>query len=325
MTPEWERVTVELKKDLDPKHVKQRTQGRTELDYIEGWWAIAEANAIFGHGSWSKEVTLTQLGEPYERDKLDWKTKRPTGEKNWCVNYMGKVRITVDLGIGSTVVRDGCGYGSGIDADLGRAHESALKEAETDAMKRALTSFGWRFGLALYQKKEDGREHVSSVADGEEEGAGPPSPSNRGPVRLPDIPGDNIDEIPRNGVSAARSIDVWDILLDDLKKKKISADVTEWYEDKENQRRIRTMAPNLQWQFFIRMMQHGVDCCKYGIDVELFWKAHESRLDKLRKDRASYGSLEEYMMTKVKHLARDLTGGRDEDMSLEILTPLDAG
>jgi hypothetical protein len=38
--------------------------------------------------------------------------------------------------------------------DLGLAHESALKEAETDAMKRALMTFGNPFGLALYDKEQ---------------------------------------------------------------------------------------------------------------------------------------------------------------------------
>jgi len=46
--------------------------------------------------------------------------------------------------------------------DLGQAHESALKEAETDAMKRALMTFGNPFGLALYDKRQ--REVTSSAA-----------------------------------------------------------------------------------------------------------------------------------------------------------------
>jgi hypothetical protein len=36
----------------------------------------------------------------------------------------------------------------------GEAHESAIKEAETDAMKRALSTFGNPFGLALYDKEQ---------------------------------------------------------------------------------------------------------------------------------------------------------------------------
>jgi hypothetical protein len=58
---------------------------------------------------------------------------------------------------------------------LGEAHESALKEAETDATKRALTTFGNLFGLALYDREQTGvrraprpREHSALVIDGSE-------------------------------------------------------------------------------------------------------------------------------------------------------------
>jgi len=52
------------------------------------------------------------------------------------------------------VVKEGAAVGTGMakpdnEAD---AHESAVKEAETDALKRALRSFGNTFGLALYDK-----------------------------------------------------------------------------------------------------------------------------------------------------------------------------
>src|SRR3546814_3594454 len=69
------------------------------------------------------------------------------GNDQWRVNYMAKVRITV-----GGVLREGCGFGQGIDKDVGQAHESAIKESETDAMKRALMTFGNQFGLALYDK-----------------------------------------------------------------------------------------------------------------------------------------------------------------------------
>ncbi|MGO8920850.1 MAG: Rad52/Rad22 family DNA repair protein [Stellaceae bacterium] len=40
-----------------------------------------------------------------------------------------------------------CGTGHGSGATSGEAHESAPKEAETDATKRALATFGNQFGL----------------------------------------------------------------------------------------------------------------------------------------------------------------------------------
>jgi hypothetical protein len=61
------------------------------------------------------------------------------------------------------VVREGCGVGHGLGDSPGLAHESALKEAETDAMKRALMTFGNRFGLALYDRQQNGvRGRISS-------------------------------------------------------------------------------------------------------------------------------------------------------------------
>jgi hypothetical protein len=73
-----------------------------------------------------------------------------------------RVRVTVTAGDLTLLVREGTGARHGIDIDLGQAHESAIKEAETDAMKRALMTFGNPFGLALYDKQQ--REVTSSAA-----------------------------------------------------------------------------------------------------------------------------------------------------------------
>jgi hypothetical protein len=52
--------------------------------------------------------------------------------------------------------------GHGTGSTLGDAHESALKEAETDATKRALTTFGNLFGLALYDKDQLGVARIKT-------------------------------------------------------------------------------------------------------------------------------------------------------------------
>lgn len=131
-----------LSAPLDKANVKSRSQAGRELSYIEAWHAIAEANRIFGFDCWDREtVELRQLGEP-----------RQTGDK-WRVGYSARVRISVYAGE-RLITREGCGFGSGIDKDVDQAHESALKEAESDAMKRALMTFGNPFGLALYDKTQ---------------------------------------------------------------------------------------------------------------------------------------------------------------------------
>lgn len=127
-----------LEAPLNRDHVAKRQQGGAQVSYIEGWHAIAEANRIFGFDAWNREtIELRQLGEP--RD-VNGKMR---------VDYLARVRITV-----GSITREGSGFGQGIDKDVGQAHESALKEAETDAMKRALMTFGNPFGLALYDKTQ---------------------------------------------------------------------------------------------------------------------------------------------------------------------------
>jgi hypothetical protein len=56
----------------------------------------------------------------------------------------------------SIVVREGTGWGTGSAANPADAHERAIKAAETDATKRALATFGNRFGLSLYDKDQNG-------------------------------------------------------------------------------------------------------------------------------------------------------------------------
>jgi DNA repair and recombination protein RAD52 len=144
---------ADLSAPLNKAVVATREQAGRKLSYIEGWHAIAEANRIFGFGEWDREtVELRQLGEP-----------RMVGDKA-RVGYSCRVRITVRAG-DRTIIREGCGFGSGIDKDVDQAHESALKEAETDAMKRALMTFGNPFGLALYDKTQANVEAAPSAAD----------------------------------------------------------------------------------------------------------------------------------------------------------------
>lgn len=134
---------TELAKPLNLRNVAQRKQAGMTLDYIEGWWAIAEANAIFDFDGWSSEVLEMKMSREPERIKND------KGTEQWHMGYQATVRVHA-LGI----YHDGIGWGSGINKDQGQAIESAIKEAETDALKRALIKYGWRFGLALYDKEK---------------------------------------------------------------------------------------------------------------------------------------------------------------------------
>jgi DNA recombination protein Rad52 len=147
-----------LSAPLDRAKVRQRRQGRSQVSYLEGWQVIAEANRIFGFDGWQRETVALRCVHHAERSIGE--EQRP----GWGVTYTARVRISVSTAGQPALIREGCGAGHGIDTDLGQAHESALKEAETDAMKRALMTFGNAFGLALYDKQQ--REVTSGAGSG---------------------------------------------------------------------------------------------------------------------------------------------------------------
>jgi DNA recombination protein Rad52 len=134
-----DKQVAALSGKLSPKHVKSRRDGNGQtLFYIAGWHAIAEANRIFGFDAWDRQTLSTECvwqGAAHQRQH--------------ACSYVARVRVTVRAG-NAVVCREASGSGHGIGATPGTAHESAIKEAETDAMKRALITFGNPFGLALY-------------------------------------------------------------------------------------------------------------------------------------------------------------------------------
>jgi len=136
---------AQLEAPLSREYVKEREQGGKKLSYIEAWHAIAEANRIFGFDGWTRETIDIRPVSERERQI----GRPPNTRQGWGVSYIAKVRVIVN-----GIVREGTGAGHGIDVDLGLAHESAAKEAESDAMKRALMTFGNPFGLALYDKQQ---------------------------------------------------------------------------------------------------------------------------------------------------------------------------
>lgn len=137
---DWQQITPMLDAKLDPAHVKPTSKFGPKGDYIEGWHAIAEANRIFGYGAWSYEIKALTKDSVVE-------AKNNKGEPQWQAAYTCIITLTV-----GDAVREDVGFGSGFAKQIGDAIEGATKEAVTDALKRALRTFGNPFGLALYDK-----------------------------------------------------------------------------------------------------------------------------------------------------------------------------
>jgi hypothetical protein len=172
-----EQLTA-LASPLDPARICTRRQGRASVPYLKGWAVIEEANAIFGFDGWQRQTLACQCVTQAERSIGE---ERKPG---WGVTYIARVRITVFAGGHGPLIREGTGAGHGIDVDLGQAHESAIKEAETDAMKRALVTFGARFGLSLYDRHQRPMGGAAPQA-ARPLGAGPQAPANGVVRRLP--------------------------------------------------------------------------------------------------------------------------------------------
>jgi Rad52/22 family double-strand break repair protein len=131
------KQTQALRRHVERKHVRIRQAHGRVLSYIEGWYAIAQANRIFGFDGWNRETV----------DARCVLTRENRG--SFIAVYIARVRITVRASH-TTILREGHGSGEGRGTSPGEVHDIALKAAETDATKRALATFGKPFGLALY-------------------------------------------------------------------------------------------------------------------------------------------------------------------------------
>ena len=138
-------VTRALAQPLDLAIVSQR-KGRAGMiyHYLEGHTVIDQANLIFGHGGWGYElvgdVTLRQMETVDSR----------TGEVKVSSAYSAPVRVTV----AGAPSRTDVGFHA-VAEETPEGHDTALKGAVTDGMKRALRSFGVQFGNGLYGDQVD--------------------------------------------------------------------------------------------------------------------------------------------------------------------------
>ena len=133
-------VTQALGEPIDPELVSQRKgRGGRSFDYLEGHAVITQANRIFGYGGWGYElvgdVTLRRIET----------VNAQTGEVTVTQGYSAPVRVTV----AGALPRTDVGVHP-VTEDNFDGHDTAMKGAVTDGMKRAFRGFGVQFGNAFY-------------------------------------------------------------------------------------------------------------------------------------------------------------------------------
>lgn len=152
MNPE---IKALLEQPLDQARVKHRDAGRGQkVPYLEGYDIIDAANRIFGFDGWSYEVESAGIASTFtiqrQRDNKQVQVTLTQYEARVKVTALGVTRKDVGLSL--------------TDSDRAEAHDTAYKGAVTDALKRALRTFGAQFGNDLYDKGTSQREAAPAAS-----------------------------------------------------------------------------------------------------------------------------------------------------------------
>ena len=97
-----------LRRQPNRSHIRTREAHGRELTYLEGWYAISEANRIFGFDGWSRETIESKCVLAREN------------RGTFLAVYTARVRVTVHAD-GATVIREGHGTGEGRGHVTGRS------------------------------------------------------------------------------------------------------------------------------------------------------------------------------------------------------------
>jgi recombination DNA repair RAD52 pathway protein len=122
------------------------TQGQA---HVAAWDIKAHLNRMFGFGGWDKEILTLDLVSERRAEDLGYKDK--TG---WYVTYRCTMRLTIRDPLGREVKfsEDAATGSAQNQPQLGDAHDLAVKNAVSYALKRCAVDLGDQFGLSLYNK-----------------------------------------------------------------------------------------------------------------------------------------------------------------------------
>src|SRR5262245_29060775 len=85
-----------LRRNPNHRHIRTREANGRELSYLEGWYAISEANRIFGFDGWNRETLESRCALAREN------------RGSFLAIYIARVRVTVHA-YDATIAREGHG------------------------------------------------------------------------------------------------------------------------------------------------------------------------------------------------------------------------
>lgn len=158
-----EKQRTVLAMALNPDRVASRAGDRGKsLSYLEAWDVKAHLIRVFGYTGFDAE--LIEYRREFEREyvRIDYEgtgsNKTEKGRTQMVeVVFSARVALTVKCEHGvpiATYIEAAAGQANVTQANASRgdAYDNALKQAESDALKRCAINLGTQFGLSLYDK-----------------------------------------------------------------------------------------------------------------------------------------------------------------------------
>lgn len=133
----------QLLRPLNPRRVQKDNSGKSHL---AGYDVSAHLTRIFGFGGWEKHIRSLELVSEQGTEK--------GGRTGWWVTYRCVMTLDVKDPAGNVIWSgdDGATGSASNQPDKGEAHDLAMKNAITYALKRCAKDLGDQFGLSLYNK-----------------------------------------------------------------------------------------------------------------------------------------------------------------------------
>lgn len=140
--------TAQLLEPIRPSRVFQ-SQGHSN---VAAWDVTAHLTRMFGFGGWEKEVLALDLISERTGEQLGLFDQKGQPKTGWYVTYRCLMRLRVRNPAGELVCSiDDAATGSASNLpSLGDAHDFAVKNAISYALKRCAKDLGDQFGLSLY-------------------------------------------------------------------------------------------------------------------------------------------------------------------------------
>ena len=137
-----------LLKPLNPRRVLVAQR----MSHLPAFDVVAHLTRIFGFEGWDKEILSLELVSEEDEEY----TVKSTGEikQGWTVTYRCVMRLTIrsTTGVVVKMIDDGATGSANHLPNRGDAHDFAMKNSISYAIKRCAKDLGDQFGLSLYNK-----------------------------------------------------------------------------------------------------------------------------------------------------------------------------